>query len=432
MTILGPIQRNQTKKGSEKTAPQVLSNPSFDSRLYPSYSNLSYACIRRLREDPTVKLAKWAVLAPMIHTPWVYEYNIGAKPTKKMLRFVEDNFKPIRDFFLAQAVFGTLDFGWQPFELVYKPEEGKIYLDKLKALLQDFTDILVYMNTGAFAGFTNRGFDISEEIEIREEYACNTNFEVEGTDWYGVSTYKSIRGTIDNWNDVNTSANRYDRKVAGATWVVYYPVGTTPYNGVSTSNDVIARALLASLESSGNVAIPDEIQDWADDTIDHEAKGKWRIEILEADSSTSASFIDRMKYLDSLKMRAFGLPERAILEGSHGTKAESIVHSDIALSIVDTKHRLLCSQLNLQVLPHLMNFNFGKKYKWSICVKPAPLVDTQFATVKDIYRLILSNGDALVEEVKNIDLKSMRDELGIPTGTGLQVPTNDVRNDNKP
>lgn len=68
-----------------------------------------------------------------------------------------------------------------------------------------------------------------------------------------------------------------------------------------------------------------------------------------------------------------------------------------------------------------MQLNFGNKYQWSVRIKPAPMVDTQYATVKQIYERIMSSPEALAEEVKSIDMKSMRDELGIPTGVGLNV-----------
>jgi len=54
---------------------------------------------------------------------------------------------------------------------------------------------------------------------------------------------------------------------------------------------------------------------------------------MSATNTSQGSFIDRQKYLDALKMRAFGLPERSILEGSHGTKAEADVHADIAPNV---------------------------------------------------------------------------------------------------
>lgn len=421
-TVVGPVVKNQRNKGSNTTAPQARAAVNSDSRLGTNYGTLTHRCIRELREDPTIILAKWAVLSPMVHTPWVFEHNVGKKPTKRMLRFVEENLLPLRDFFLAQAVAGSLDFGWQPFELIYKTDGNRIYLEQMKALLQEYTTILIYLNTGNFAGFTNRAASYFDEIEIEEKYSCNIAFDVEGTDWYGRSIYTALRPICKNWKDVNDAANRYDRKIAGATWVIYYPVGSTTFNGVSTANDEIARSLLSQLEASGTVAIPDEIQDWVDDSIDHEAKGKWRIELISAQSATAQNFIDRQKYLDALKMRAFGLPERAILEGSHGTKAESIVHGDVALSIVDTRHRLICFWLNNYVVPWLMYFNYGEQYRWSVRVKPAPLVDTQFATVKQIYERILSSPEVLREEVRSLDMKSIRDELGIPTGAGINVP----------
>lgn len=415
-TVAGPIQLYDKEKNSERTAPQVITYNTYDSRIYQQISPLTYTQIRELRKDPTIQLARWAVLSPMIHTPWTY-VSYKDKATKEMLDFVEDCLSPLRDWFLQQAVFGTLDYGWQPFEVVYKPEDGAIRIDNFKALLQDLTTILVYIDSGQFAGFVNQPWFPGNDVQIKYEYALNINFEVEGTDWYGTSVFSILEPIQTSWDDVEETANRYDRKMAGANWVVYYPVGKTPYQGVETANDEIALALLNRLQASGAVAIPDEIQEWMDDTIDREAKGKWRVELLSSSSSVQSSFIDRQKYLDALKMRAFGLPERSILEGKHGTKEEADAHGDIALSIIDSRHRLLCNQLNVGPVSQLLSINFGKKYRDAVRVIPAPLVDAQYATIKEIYRLILQTPDSLVAELPNINTKAMRDELGIPSLT---------------
>ena len=418
--IIGPITLRDKNNGrSEKTSAQIFANPTFDSRVYPNYLTIPYQVIRQLRKDPTVQLARWAVLSPMIHTPWMYRKKKNG--SKEMIEFLEETFEPLRDQFLMRSVFGTLDFGWQPFEVVLKPENGYIYIDEFKALLQDYTTILVYINNGRFAGFANETFGFDQSTLVREEYAFNTNFDVEGTDWYGISVFLNLCSTINSWNVVETTANRYDKKIAGATWVIYFPVGETKYKGVITPNDEIANSLLNTLEASGGIAIPDDIQTWLDDSVDRETKGAWRIEILSADNSTQTTFIERQKYLDSLKIRAFGLTERSILEGSFGTKAEASVHADASLSIVDSRHRLLCNQLNNGPVSRLLALNFGKKYAYSACIKPAPLTDTQFATIKEIYARIISDGNVLAEEVKNLDMKALREELGIPTGEGLEI-----------
>lgn len=418
--VIGTIELHDKEKGrSERTSAQVLNFPSFDSRLYPHYSYLNNRVIRELRKDPTVQLARWAVLSPMVHTPWMYEKNKYG--TKEMVDHLETTFKPIRDLLLTRMVFGTLDFGWQPFEVVLKPEDGYIYIDEFKPLLQDFTTILIILENGRFGGFVNEppGYKTASIVPL--DYSLNTNFDTEGTDWYGLSVFNNLLGVLNSWGAVEATSSRYDKKIAGATWVVHFPVGKTMYKGILTNNDEIATSLLSTLEASGGIAIPDEIKEYLEDGIDRETKGKWMIELISAKGSNQTTFISRQKYLDALKMRAFGLTERSVLEGSHGTKAEADVHGDVSLSIVDSRHRLLCTHLNLGPVQRTLALNFGKKYAYAACIKPAPLMDNKFKTIKEIYTRILSDGDALAAELENIDIKALRDELGISTGTGLKI-----------
>jgi hypothetical protein len=358
----------------------------------------------------------------MIHTPWVYKASgIGKnEATEEMIDKVKDSFSSLRDRFLQQAVFGACDYGWQPFEVIYEPTDTTdLRISNLKALLQDFTEILIYIDTGEFAGFTNRPVSSRDfrDVLVERDYALNITFQVEGTDWYGTSVFEALQGIMQSWDNVEDTASRYDTKIAGAAWVIKFPVGKTLYNGVKTSNDEIAADLMQKLRASGGICIPDEVQAWFDDTIDtaQKVKAKWEVMLITADSSASTSFIDRQKYLDTLKIRAFGFPERSILEGKHGTKEEADVHGDVALSIVDTKHKLITDQLNAGPVKTFVRFHYGKEFENAVCIEPAPLVDNQFATVKDIYRMILQTPDALMQEVQNIDLNEMRDKLGIPS-----------------
>lgn len=418
ITTAGIVTLYDTDKTSEKTGPQIFSTPITDSRVYPNNKPITYRCIRTLVEDPTCQLAELAVIAQMVHTPWVVT-SYKSQATPEMVDFVDKNLLVHRDFFLQQAVSGTLRFGWQAFETIYKPEGGQIWIDCFKALLQDYTDILVYINNGKFAGVINETGTADPKI-LNNEYSFVINFDVEGTDWYGNSVYRYLRKTLSSWDAVEGSASRYDKKIAGAAWVVYYPVGKSPYGSpaVETDNGEIANALLTKLEASGSIAIPDEVQEWVDDSIDTDAKGKWRVELITADSNSQSGFIDRGKYLDALKVRAFGFTERSLLEGSKGTKEEASVHTDISLATIDTKHRLICHWLNWYVVPNLMRLNFGKQYMWSVRVIPAPLADNKFNTIKSIYHALIQNADPEQWEkiVGTLDIPSILTELGLPHG----------------
>jgi hypothetical protein len=413
-TVVGPVQLRE--KSKDTTGPQVLSVPQFDSRITTSYgTDLTYAKIRELRDDPTISLCRQVVLAPMIHTPWTIKEEVGAPSGAKQL--IEDVLFDKRDWLLQGSVYGALDFGWQPYEFVFEPVHGQIWIKDFKQLLQDFTTILIYLNSGRYAGLLNEPMT-GLSVELLERESMCIALEVEGTDWYGRSVYKGLTGIQDDYNTLSETAARYDKKVAGATWVVYYPVGMTPYNGTSTDNGTIAKDLLSKLQGSGAVAVPDEIQEWVDETNDDvskEEKGKWRIELISATGSSERSFTDRHKYLDNLKVRAFGMPERSILEGKFGTKAEAEVHGDIGLSTIDTKHRLIVNQYNRYPINTLLRLNYGQEAEGTVWIEVAPLVSAKFQTLKDVYRLLLQNPETLLQEAPNIDTDALREELAIPS-----------------
>ncbi len=430
-TVLGPIILSGTLEGSERTSGQVTHFNVWDSRLTTSTS-LTPTRIREIRNDATVQLARQAVVSPIIHTPWNYN------PTKDAPAGAVDEivaiFEPLRDWLLQNAVYGALDFGWAPFEIIYVPKDGRVTITRFKQLLQDFTSILVYVNSGEFAGFANEPISIggvANNVIITLPYAINFNLAVEGTDWYGQSVSSVLDTICTRWNDVDKSANRYDKKIAGASWVVYYPVGETMVSGALTANDKIAKDILTHLEASGGVAVPDEIQEWLDDSVDRELKGKWRIELISAPNSSQSDFVDRQKYLDTLKIRAFGIPERSILEGQFGTKAEAEVHADIALSSIDTKHRLICDQINERAIRPLLRMNYGEKYENSVSIAPAPLVDAQFQTVKEIYRLLVQSPQIIAKEVQNIDVQALRDSMGIPSVPDADNDYSDIQEANE-
>jgi hypothetical protein len=415
-TVLGPIMVHEKPKTSESSSAQIRAITAWDSRLSQTTDFVAYDRVREIRLDATVQLAQEAVLAPMIHTPW--NYKSKDKAPKKAKQLIEDCLSEKRDWFLQNIIFNTLDFGWAPFEVIYDFNGTNIIITEFKQLLHDYTWILVYVETGRFAGFTNEPTLLGSHLNaviIEEPYGINYNLRVEGTDWYGISKSQTLDPIVECWQDVEDTANRYDRKIAGATWVVYYPVGETPYNGTLTSNDEIANTLLTTLEASGAIAIPDEIQGWLDDSVERELKGKWRIELISVSGNVTENFVDRQKYLDNLKVRAFGIPERSILEGKFGTKAEAETHADIALATINTKHRLICDQINKNVIKPLLRFNYGENREDIVWIEPAPMVDAQFSTVKEIYRLIMQTPSLAELEIKNLDVPGLREQLNLPS-----------------
>ena len=118
-------------------------------------------------------------------------------------------------------------------------------------------------------------------------------------------------------------AARYDRKIAGAYLLLHYPSfgQGIDQNGAKLDNVYLAQRILDKLEAASGVAIGDVPSELAPGQDPNQTA--WRLEVQGSAGGQQQGFVDRLRYLDSLKVRGMLLPERAILEGQHGTLAES-------------------------------------------------------------------------------------------------------------
>ena len=92
----------------------------------------------------------------------------------------------------------------------------------------------------------------------------------------------------------------------------------------------------------------------------------WRLEVQGSAGGQQQGFVDRLRYLDSLKVRGMLLPERAILEGQHGTLAESQSQGDLALLQAELVHHHLTREINRQAVDPVLEANWGPAYRGKV------------------------------------------------------------------
>jgi len=379
----------------------VLSVKSGDELLHRDQPFDWKQKVRKMRRDPTIAFVRQLLLAPIMASDWAY-VKLNDSVPEEVANKVSEFLEPLRFSFLMSSVYGCIDFGWQPFEKVLDVNsEGYTYIRKLKPLLQDWTIIRVDEH-GNYAGLKNTDNDGTETV-LEPENTLTVAFDVEGTDWYGQATMRNVESTYDAWNDTDISAKRFDKKVAGSHWVVHYPVGVT--DGVD--NFEIAKEILQNIESSGRIAIPKSMEAWDSEGGD---KLGWKIELITA--SGSSSFETRLSYLDRLKVRALGFPERAILEGQFGTRADAGEHADFALSALGLKHIQILEYLNKYCVDDITFNNFGLRN--AVKIIPTPLSDDKKLFLREVYKSLLANPEAFLEESDAIDRDALRDTLGVP------------------
>lgn len=375
---------------------------------------VSYATYRTLRKHPTVALARALVAAPVIAGGWSFESKDAA--TEQQMAFIQDNLKGHREELMEQAIYGGIDFGRQSFEQVFEIREGRTCLKRLKPLLIDLTTVLANKETGAFAGVRQQNYTTGTQVVVPDQQCLHIPFRVEGTNWNGESLLENARLTYTQWVACNLSASNYDRTVAGSHWAVYYPLGKTMFNGTETDNADVAQAVLTALESSGSVKLPRSVAEFLDQLASAASAEslQWKVEVLEDASGRQPTFVDRLKYLDALLVRALLMPERAILEGQFGTKAEAGEHADMALTNMELTDRYITRQVNVQVVDQLLFQNWGAAARGLIYIVSAPLVDMERAFLREIYKLMLTNQNGFADEFPTIDTDSLKDSLGVP------------------
>jgi hypothetical protein len=366
---------------------------------------VAYSTYRTMRKDPTIVLARAMAVAPIVAGEWMVEADDEVDEDR--VKFVQDQFLGIREPFIETAMLAGIDFGWQAFEKVYAEQDGQIVLKKLKPLYPDITTILVDQATGAFAGFRQR----SEDLPLANSLLIS--FRVEGTQWHGQSLLENVRATYNEWTAANEGAGRYDTKLAGCQPVIKYPPADEYVDNTKTPNQTIAKEVLQGLEAGSGITLPRSRTKYAGGPNEPK-EDAWDISLLADSTTRQPGFRDRLDYLDKLKARGLQWPERAILEGMFGTKAEAGAHQDLALTNADLLHRHVTRLLNWHCVDQLLALNYGEEARGTVRLAAAPLVNVKMEFLREVLRAMLAKDAVLAELVTMLDVDGILDMLGLP------------------
>jgi len=371
-----------------------------------------------MRRDATIALARRISAAPVIASEWSVEGE-----NEFHVDFIKEQLLPLRQGIVSTAIYGYIDYGWKTYEKVYQNgiyEEVPVYeLQKIKALKNDITWAL-YNEKGDLSGLENDDQYLAAEILIDAEHSLFINLDDEGLGQYAEPLLLAAYEPWLNAKEANKAASNYDRKISGEHWVVHYPVGRTPVDGINilsdgddgrASNDQIAAMILKQLCASGSVTIPVYTEQIITDITGGENPTGWKIELLSS-SGLQSSFVDRLKYLDTLKVRALIMPERALLEGQFGTKAEAGEHADMAVTVREIWHEQITQQVNEQVVNELLEINFGVRD--TVKLVAMPLANRQKAFYSELFFKVMDNPEIAPEILDGIDFGELRGALDVP------------------
>ena len=409
--VVGSLTGPQTLQGPSIWAPGGPAGTSILAKGLPA----SYATYRRIRRDPTVALVRALSIAPVVSADWSVESDDDVPD--EAAAFVQDQLMPRRQLLVQSAMEHGIDYGWFGCELVLAGSNAagpaRVVLQRVKPLLVDLTDIEVD-DGGEFAGFYQGPWGNRGEVHLPADRSLLCSFRVEGSNWHGRSLLENIREAWIGWRQAMHGFELYNRKMAGISYLIFYPNRNPIVNGKEVDALSGANAIAAAIESGGIMSLPrvDAAQGPGMPPQPENANG-WSIEKLEA-APKQGGFVDALAYFDTLKVRGLLMPERAVMEGTAGTKAEAGTHTESALSIREAEHRYIVSAVNQQIVDPLLALNFGEDIRGKVRLVAAPLTDAKTTLFTEIYKLLLANPTSAVEAAQGIDLDAMIDAIGLP------------------
>jgi hypothetical protein len=415
--ITAPIE--DAAAPSHMTGPQVDQVIDHDGQLDNELQSVTGEAwqdtIDRIGLDPTIAMIQELSLAPYVAASWSVTELEGAPEGAGSFVLAEMQRHKLK--LLTAIVNGHMEWGWSPFEKIFKVKDQSWVIEEYKPLLQSMSTLVVDKQSGEIVGLKQDAFNNNQATEIDRAKLFYSGYNVRGQNWYGRPVYKTVEATANNYATTQAAACKYDAKVAGSHWLVKYPTGVSGWKGAKkVDNFTIAHEILAGLVASGGVVIPQTVRAEIDQLNDpNENKAQWDISILSDSGSTAAAFGDRSNYMDKLKVRAFGWPERAILEGQFGTKAEAETHGDFALFNVEIKHGRIVEEINKQDVDQLMWWNYGEASVGTVILTVSPLSDSRKAILKEIFMQIIGDPGGLAMNIDMFDMQQFRDILQIPT-----------------
>jgi hypothetical protein len=379
----------------------------------------TYNTYRVMRRHPTIALGRALTFVPILSGNWSVENKKGAD--EKAIQLIRDTFLPKHNSLLAPMLF-ALDYGWQPFEHIWKVVDGMLALDRMKSLLVDYSAPLV-LKTGEVVGVRN-----FSDYLYRGKFMIITHGDpaTEADDPHGEGRLENVRKDWARSEMLDDEAMRTAKKIAGIIVMITHPAGgysdangqlVTYQQGAMQALQALTRGVGCTFETVGFDS---------DDYANNPELAKLSLTNAEFyDAGTIApslvGFTSRQQYYDARMFRGLIHPERSGLEGTHGTKAEAQTHAEVGIADSNQLHTRLTDIINQGPVDFMLEMNFGEKARGSVSLRNSSLIDAHAAVDNSILEAIEKVPELFEEWLTQLDMDAITERRGIPKLDGKTI-----------
>lgn len=392
----------------------------------PGYADAppgTYEVYRVMDADPVIALVRARIVGKILAGSLSVEARPGTPDA--MVKTLEQAFQPVRAD-LMEAALLALSLGWQGFEVIWDrktldgagPRQVPV---RFKPLLQEQTTPLVDAN-GNLVGLRqpkpNGGGTVDLYGPKFWHYAYDPN---RGGHVFGRSRHENVRVQAWwPWVQALAQGTAVDGRPGGRQFVVKGPPGQEDNarqiaRDLQAGRSVYMENFLAALAADKVRGMtPDQIKSLA-------GVSAYAIEQYDLQNwgPASEAIAGKLAYYDALKVRGWHLPERAVLEGEHGTKAESETQSDNLEGDAEQVFGGIVAALNKGPVNDVLAMNFGEQARGAAWLKPGPLSDDHAAGDWKLIDAALADPDIRGQLLRQVDLDAIVTRRGIPKLEGV-------------
>jgi len=421
----------------EQTNYSLLYGNSRYGRYMGTYNpdDITLTTYDRMRFDPQLHAGLQAIKLPILQLTWDVE-----SPNTEVREFVKKTIAPLWKG-LIRSTLTALDFGYSGHEKVWQIENkevaeptmgGKIdspalTYRKIKSL-HPCTLTLNIDPKGNFKGMTQypyrAGFDGHGQdygrvyshrntrpvvIPLEKTYLFTHAFEF--GNWYGHSRLKPAYATWFEYWVVSGLLERYLERYGAPTKIATAPTGASQ-TGVNSDGTPKFEDNMTLAERAAQSVGPDAVITFP--AVEKDRPG-WGLEYMSAEDSHE-QFLNTLKYLDNIKLRALFVPER-ILTQEFATGSGKMVEQQvwIFLNAIKALTQEIEEAINRFVVDDLVHFNFGKN------APPVRLVIESISKEREEFLADIYKG-MLIRGFVTPDPHKIEAALRIPFSEKIPVP----------
>jgi len=365
---------------------------------------------KRMRLDPQVALGLAAIKAPVMNVTrdgaWWIEGG-----SDEIRQLVSDLIRPlIRPLF--RSCLNAVEFGHQAHEKVWELRTvpgGTFYAYRKLKDLEPGTFELFADENGRYAGLKQPHMD--KPIPPAKTFVMTLNKE-----WGNLYGRGRLDACYEPWywsSIIYLFANRYFERKADPVMKAYGPpeMRLNPETGAEEHALDSLNTTLASLRSSGSIALPDE--------RDEHGNRRWDVEYL-LDDQRGEMFKSYLEHLDAKKLRALFVPERSLTQdGSVGSHAAARQYADTFLLMEAGLLQDIVGQVNEFVIQPLIELNFGRAVDEGVRLATSGISRQNEKILADVLRLAVEAEKSGGKTAELIDRLKLLEQLNVPVRTSV-------------